>query len=69
LGVHLFMSNDALAQESPHGKPAFACEECRTSGTFGVLPTQCYHCHRTPTNYTTTCCTNSGCHNSCQGAN
>ena len=27
----------------------------------------CAKCHQTPTNYTTTCCTNSGCHNNCAG--
>jgi len=27
----------------------------------------CAKCHQTPTNYTTTCCTNSGCHNRCTG--
>jgi len=27
----------------------------------------CAKCHQTATNYTAYCCTNSGCHNSCQG--
>jgi len=68
-GMLILNSGVARAQESPHGKLAFACEDCHTALTFKFKKsaTRCADCHQTPTNYTTTCCTNSGCHSKCTG--